>query len=370
MEQEKDSLATEATVTYPERSKEHSVIHCPFDIQSVIDIAKALNLPDPEEILRFLQQDINEGRVLDMSTCEEMSEGTTNFITVNRAAVLQSTFSELEFVDNYRVTFQVDFMGEESVDHGAPRKEWIRLAHQAIKKNYFDQGLRIFLAKDYYFVGVMIAIAILQNGELPTYVEEEILQAILSSNKNHNPCVHEIQRGLEKLGVLSALQQLPILGHLSRPVAQCKLTVPILLHLLKTNLSEEGSNTAMYEKEVYQLFVRYVREVASGRRSCGEKTLELGNLLEFVTGASNQPVLGFVMPPSIEFCIPNEMTTQASTDQDRSASVVVGSFTPTAHTCWKFLYLRRPTQQLPLPTQERLFSIYDMVFSQDYFGKV
>jgi hypothetical protein len=29
--------STEATVTSPERSREHSVIYCPFDIQSVID---------------------------------------------------------------------------------------------------------------------------------------------------------------------------------------------------------------------------------------------------------------------------------------------------------------------------------------------
>lgn len=59
-------------------------------------------------------------------------------------------------------------MGEECADLCGPRKEWIRLVNQAIKKKYFDQGLRNFLANDYVFVGVMIAVAMLQNGLSPT----------------------------------------------------------------------------------------------------------------------------------------------------------------------------------------------------------
>lgn len=95
------------------------------------------------------------------------------------------------------------------------------------------------------------------------------------------------------LGMLSALQQLPMLVHLLRPDSQHKVNVPKLLQILKPNFSEEGSNTLRYEKEVYQLFVRYAREVASGRRSSGERQLELCHILEFATGASEEPVLGF-----------------------------------------------------------------------------
>ena len=52
------------------------------------------------------------------------------------------------------------------------------------------------------------------------------------------------------------------------------------------------------------LFVRYVREVASGRRSCGSRKLELCHILEFVTGASEEAGLGFEINPSPEFDIP------------------------------------------------------------------
>jgi len=222
----------------------------------------------------------------------------------------------------------------------------------------------------------MIAIAMLQNGQMPTYIEEDVLQDIFSLNKNPSPCVYEMQRGLEKLGMLSALRQFPMLQHLLRPGSEGKLTVPVLLHLLKARFSEEGSNALMYEKEVYQLFVRYIREVASGRRSCGEKPLELSNILEFVTGASNEPALGFVMPPRITFVIANELTsvaTRIQTGEDgvvEEKAVVEGNVMPTAHTCGNILFLPRPTRLISLPSTENLFCLYDWAFSQDYFGKV
>ena len=160
--------------------------------------------------------------------------------------------------------------------------------------------------------------------------------------------------------------------------------------MLKPNFSEEGSNAIRYEKEVYMLFVRYVREVASGRRSCGLRKLELCHILEFVTGASEEPVLGFGMNPSIEFDIPiitrvqdSIRSVQVSSDQgpdlgqesnaDSTAQeepIVHAGFTPTAHTCSNVLSLPRPTHQVHLPPQQKLFDIYDLAFSQPFFGKV
>ncbi|PFX17372.1 hypothetical protein AWC38_SpisGene18315 [Stylophora pistillata] len=361
--------STTATVS-PATCEGYCDIDYPFDIQSILDKAKSLNLSEPLEVLRFLQQEINEGRELDMSTSEETLEGDVNLITVNHDNLLESTFSELEFICKYRCTFCVDFMGEEYVDQGGPRKQWIRLVNQAIKKKYFDQGLCNFLSKDYFFVGLMITMAMLQNGQMPTYIEEDLLQEILSSSKTSSPCVPELQRGLEQLGMLSALCHLPMLQYLLRPGAEGKLTVPILQHLLKPSFSEEGSNALKYEKEVYQLFVRYIREVASGRRSCGEKILDLSNILEFVTGASHEPALGFVTLPVISFVIPNEITKLTNQVQTSEKIDVKGNFIPTAHTCGNVLSLPRLTQQLSLPSAERLFSLYDLAFSQDYFGKI
>jgi hypothetical protein len=74
------------------------------------------------------------------------------------------------------------------------------------------------------------------------------------------------------------------------------LSVKKLLHLLIPKFSEKGSNSLKYEKSVYAHFVKYVREVASGRR-----VTKLENILEFATCASEEPLLGFALSPSIEF---------------------------------------------------------------------
>lgn len=102
--------------------------------------------------------------------------------------------------------------------------------------------------------------------------------------------------------MLSALQQLLTLIYLLRPGSQLRIAVPRPLKILKPNFSEERGNAIRYENKVYMLFVRYVREVANGRWSCGSRKLELCHFLEFVTGASEEPVLGFEI--SIEFDIP------------------------------------------------------------------
>lgn len=101
-------------------------------------------------MLRFLQKQVVCGRELEISSSEESIEGEVNHITVDRDNILESTFSELEYISNYRITFEVDFMGEEAIDVGGPRKEWIRLMNHAIKEKYFDHGLRSLLSEQYY----------------------------------------------------------------------------------------------------------------------------------------------------------------------------------------------------------------------------
>lgn len=341
-------------------------VKCPFDIKSVINGAKEQNLSNPVEVLRFIQQQVVSGRALDVASIEETLEGETNYITVDRDRIIESTFSELEYVDNFNITFKVDFMGEESVDLGGPRKEWIRLINHAIKLKYFDHGLRPLLSPDYYFVGVMIAVAMLQNGQLPVFLSEEILEKILSSRNSSDPCIYQIQRGLEMLGMLSALMQLPTLVYLLRPGAQQKVNVPKLLQLLKPKFSEEGSNALKQEKETYQMFVRYVREVAASRRVCGQVTLDLSHILQFTTGAAEEPALGFVLPPSLKFILPKEMA--VSSPEDGQASVAA-SFLPFAHTCSNILELPSATSKYSLPSMEKLFELYDVAFCQSYFGK-
>lgn len=70
---------------------------------------------------------------------------------------------ELESIEDFCMTFQVDFMGEIAQDLSDPRKEWIRCVNCTIKDKYFDQGLLDFCSKYYFYVGLMLGIALLQN---------------------------------------------------------------------------------------------------------------------------------------------------------------------------------------------------------------
>ena len=348
------STITSAENTQPE-------IKCPFDIESIISSVKEENLLNPIEVLRFIQQKVVAGRSLDLYSLQEVMEGETNYITVDRDRILESTFCEFQCIENFRLTFKVDFMGEESVDLGGPRKEWIRLMNHAIKEKYFDHGLRTLLSPEYYFVGIMIAVAILQNGQLPVFLGEEILGELLSSRNCSDLCIYQIQRGLETLGMLSVLMQLLMLVYLLRPGSQPQITVAKLLQILKPEFSEVGSNALKKEKEVYQLFVRYVYEIAASRRICEKVTLNISHILQFVTGAAEEPVLGFIHPPSLQFILPKQMT---SPDVEKKAS-----FLPFAHTCSIILKLPRGTWEYPLHSVDKLFQDYDEAFVESFFGK-
>ena len=85
-----------------------------------------------------------------------------------------------------------------------------------------------------------------------------------------------------------------------------------------------------------------------GRRG----TVGLRDVLQFATGATEEPVLGFVLHPSIEFVESTPGT----------------SFIPTASTCTNTLKIPRPSAEIPLPQEEDLFSYYDYAFSNAYFG--
>eukprot|EP00794_Sanderia_malayensis_P004152 gene4152-4705_t len=183
-----------------------------------------------------------------------------------------------------------------------------------------------------------------------------------------------ISKGSRVTGMLSAMREFPMLVHLLRPGSQHKLSVQKLLHLLKPSFSEEGSNAFTKEKEAYQCLVRYIREVAGGRRSCGDMTLDLGHIFKFATGATEEPVLGFKIHPSIEFRVANEVEiglNQSATrdsEAERTAKVVP-CFTPTAHTRINALKIPIATLSIPMPCSERLYNIYDLAFASAYFGK-
>ena len=193
-------------------------------------------------------------------------------------------------------------------------ESWLRKGHlnllffsstgncnQQIKTKYFDHGLKEHLAEDYYFVGQIAATALLQNGQAPKYFSEELLNDIFVSDElASSKCVSKLHQGLDTPGIHLFAQKFPMFLYLLRPPQNnTKLTVPLILHLLKPMFSEEGSNSLKYKKAVCSKFVKYLQDVTSGRTVT---TLE--NILELATGASEEQLLGFTQQPSIYFMVP------------------------------------------------------------------
>ena len=222
-------------------------------------------------------------------------DGQTNYICVDRQKILSTTFDEFQTIEDFRLTFEVDFMGELAKDSGGPRKEWIRLMNARIKEKYFENGLREMLESDYYYVGIMVGIALLQNGQLPRFMPNDVIEKLVAF-PNENGCVRQLQDGLNKFHLVHIFKEFPVMLHLLRPTGN-QLNVKVLLMTMEPQFSPEGSTALVREKEIYALFIKYVREVASGRRH----PLTLGDILAFATGASEEPPLGFEMAPSIVF---------------------------------------------------------------------
>ena len=69
------------------------------------------------------------------------------------------------------------------------------------KKKKFDNGLRDILADEYFFVGIMVAIALFQNGQLPVYMPETTIQSIFGSTDT-SPCILKLREGVNLLSAL------------------------------------------------------------------------------------------------------------------------------------------------------------------------
>ena len=84
--------------------------------------------------------------------------------------------------------------------------------------------------------------------------------------KTENPCIAKLKQGLNVFGLLQIMRKFPILLHLLRQHNQA-LSERMLLKLLAPAFSEEGSSMYLKEKAMSALFVKYLRQVASGRRN-------------------------------------------------------------------------------------------------------
>ncbi|XP_061171814.1 uncharacterized protein LOC133181305 [Saccostrea echinata] len=326
------------------------------DVQpvSIIDTATravqyctAQQIQDPVDILRYLQSVLVIGRKLDIDDPSQPIEGQTNYICVDRSNILTTAFEEIKAIDDLRFTLEVQFYGEVAADYGGPRKEFFQLALMEIKEKYFDHGIREHLAEDYTIVGKILALSILQNGKLPRFFDEELHSLVFSEVSASSRCITNLRAGLDSLGLYTVGVRLPMFRYLLQP-STTSITVKALIQLLHPKFAEEGSNTRRFENIIYATFMKYLREIASGRRG----TVSLQHVLQFTTGTPEEPVLGFTLHPSIDFV------------EAQSKS----GFIPTANTCINTLRLPRPTSDVHLPSEEELFRLYDYAFMNTFYG--
>ena len=287
-----------------------------FDIQPFIDEIRRESYMDPIEILQSLQKKLHKGRDLHLSSRgDTTTEGSTNYISVDRSRLLESTWAELKYVDDFRITFEIDYMGELAEDLGGPRLEWLESMNKEMQSKYFEHGFREQLCEEYYYVGIMCTVALLQNGQTPRIFPSEVLEKIFDQSAITSPCMFHLQRGFQVLGILEVFHAFPILKHLLQP-ASTALTARKVIQILQPRFSAEGSSSCSREKELYSIFVHYIREVASGRRS----NLKLEHILSFATGTSEEPVLGYTLQPTITFLTSAEYNVNEN-HQDSMASI-------------------------------------------------
>ena len=318
-------------------------------VAECISICKKDNVCNPVEILRCAQKLIVQGRPLDVNSPDQPLDGETNFVSIDRFNILESAMEEFKDLQNPRLTLEVSFYGEQAHDAGGPRKEFFRLCLKEIQQKLFENGLRELMAEEYEFAGTIMALSILQNGPTPRFIPEEILQEIFSKDPAR-PCIAELRKGFMKLGLYEVATSLPVFLYLLRANESSQLSRRQLILLLRPSFSEEGTNVRKYENDAYAAFSKYVREAASGRRG----RITLGSILQFATGMDEEPPLGFELQPSIQFVAANEG--------------IKWSFIPQANTCSKTMFLPRGSNSRSLPAEKELFEVYDIAFTNTFFG--
>ena len=190
-------------------------------------------------------------------------------------------------------------------------------------------------------------------------------EILVSDTNTDSHCLRELRKGVDTLGMRLFFKKFPLLMELFTSAPKL-LTVKSLINLLAPSFSEEGSNSYCFEKAIYAKFIKYIRETAAGRRC-----VKLEDVLIFVTGASEEPVLGFQMHPSIPF-VPSELTPCSQPDANGpiAKSRIMADFTPKAMICDNSLHLPRATVSVEIPDDNLLFNCYDLAFANSYFGKM
>ncbi|KAK3083140.1 hypothetical protein FSP39_023263 [Pinctada imbricata] len=195
------------------------------------------------------------------------------------------------------------------------------------------RSIDLIANQSYYTAGIVIGLSAIQNGPCANF-----LGPLFDSWPQPEPEEYTMfRKGLERIGLWQLIKKKPTLLYLFRD--GIRLTVAKIVNLLQPRFSEVGSNRRTAEERVYSCFIRFIRQVAAGNHG-----MKLSDILAFVTGAEEEPVLGFDLEPSIIFCaLPGDL--------------------PTASTCINQLSLPLTEQ-----TEEYLTQRFTWAFLNSYFG--
>ena len=180
------------------------------------------------------------------------------------------------------------YIGEAAVDVSGPRKEFLCLCRQDSEKDYFDCSLKEQLSNDHVFLGTVMALSSLQNGDITKFLSEDHLQEVLGSGQP-SECLGKLRNGFNKVGIYQIANALPTFLHQFHPSPASVLSRWKLPYLFKLQFSEVRSNARTDENSTYQAFLRYVQEAASGPR----ESVTLSHILQFASGTDKKPPLGF-----------------------------------------------------------------------------
>eukprot|EP00112_Aurelia_sp_Birch-Aquarium-sp1_P000599 Seg10566.1 transcript_id=Seg10566.1/GoldUCD/mRNA.D3Y31 product="hypothetical protein" protein_id=Seg10566.1/GoldUCD/D3Y31 len=104
---------------------------------------------------------------------------------------------------------------------GGPRLEWIELVNKEMQAKYFENGLREHLSDEYYYLGVMCCVGLLQNGQVPRIFPTEVLDELFDATAvTTSPCIHQLQKGLQELGMLDVFCSFPLMRNIFQPASQ------------------------------------------------------------------------------------------------------------------------------------------------------
>ncbi|XP_016118715.1 G2/M phase-specific E3 ubiquitin-protein ligase [Sinocyclocheilus grahami] len=239
---------------------------------------------------------------VDLSCCP-----TSNQINVCRDSILQGSlqaFKRRRFNPDARldvIFVDSDGVGEGAVDEGGPTREFLRLLMREIQRSKIFEGPedKRLLALDTHDAGdslyMMGALRYISSLEERDSLVQSAAEYFV--NGRTNLALRQFEEGFKTLGLIDELKNHPDIFEDLFINAVRPLEAKDLSTLFEVDFSPLGSNKRQLENKTVCFWRDWLIDVEEG--DCNSLTLPM--VLEFASGASSVPPLGFPHQPKIEF---------------------------------------------------------------------